>query len=160
MQRRQRGFTIVEIMIVVVIIAVLASVTLVVYNNVQNQSADTKRQNDIILLRNALKKYHDENGEYPKPDGCTEQPSLVECWKNQLQTTLIASGYLDKPVQPDRPITFMSGKNFAPNNTAYYLYYVPDPNIYALYVPLSSGDCKTGVNVNAVWWGGIKMCNF
>lgn len=39
MHKRNRGFTLIEIAIVIAIIAILTALTLVVYNNVQMQTA-------------------------------------------------------------------------------------------------------------------------
>lgn len=64
-KRSNRGFTIVEIAIVIVIIAVLATMTLLVYNNVQKQTRDTKRTNDATLFMSALDSYYSSTGEYP-----------------------------------------------------------------------------------------------
>lgn len=65
MKKFHRGFTLVETAIVIAIVGVLASLTLVVYNNVQKQSRDSKRTNDMKILSNALEKYYERNGEYP-----------------------------------------------------------------------------------------------
>ena len=67
-KRLSRGFTIVEIATVIFIIALLAILTLVVFNNVQAQSRDTSRTNDMSILGNMLERYYDKNGSYPA--GC------------------------------------------------------------------------------------------
>ncbi len=46
-QNRQRGFTIVELLIVVVVIAILAAITIVAYNGIQNRTHDTTVQADL-----------------------------------------------------------------------------------------------------------------
>lgn len=65
MRKRNHGFTLIEIAIVIAVIAILASLTLVVYNNVQMQSRDKKREVDMLILQNVLENYYRENGDYP-----------------------------------------------------------------------------------------------
>lgn len=66
---RQRGFTIVEIAIVVAIIGILAAITLVTFVQVQRQSRDDERNADIVTLKRALEHYYTDNGEYPATTG-------------------------------------------------------------------------------------------
>lgn len=52
-QTKQRGFTIVELLIVVVIIAILAAITIVAYNGIQNRAKSSAAQS---LANNVVKK--------------------------------------------------------------------------------------------------------
>jgi len=49
-----RGFTIVELLIVIVVIAILASISIVAYNGIQQRARDTARKSDLSSIRNAL----------------------------------------------------------------------------------------------------------
>lgn len=61
----QKGFTLVEMLIVIAIIAVLASVALVSVSGVRKSARDTKRVSDISKLQQQLEVYYSQNGSYP-----------------------------------------------------------------------------------------------
>ncbi|GJL81002.1 MAG: type II secretion system protein G [marine bacterium B5-7] len=73
---RQRGFTLIEIMVVVVIIGVLSTLVLPRVLGRQEQAFVTKAQSDIQALTNALKLYKLDNFKFPTTDLGLE--SLVE----------------------------------------------------------------------------------
>lgn len=62
---RKRGFTIVELLIVVVIIAVLASISVIVYSGVKRQAVHASVQSEASQLETQLGLYNAENGDYP-----------------------------------------------------------------------------------------------
>ena len=62
---RRAGFTIVELLIVIVVIGVLALVALTSFTNKQLYALDTRRIDDINRIRKALELYRAENEEYP-----------------------------------------------------------------------------------------------
>ena len=65
MSMNQRGFTIVELLIVIVVIGILAAITVVAYNGVQGRANDTAIQSDLSNLATKLEMYKVENGVYP-----------------------------------------------------------------------------------------------
>ena len=65
MVKRRLGFTIVELLIVIVVIAVLAVVTAVAYSGMQSRAQFTQLNSELGLINKALALYHAENGAYP-----------------------------------------------------------------------------------------------
>lgn len=61
----KKGFTIVELLVVVVVIAILASVTVVAYNGVTNRAKSSRAATVAQQYRQALISYYSLNGEYP-----------------------------------------------------------------------------------------------
>lgn len=51
---RKTGFTIVELLIVIVVIAILAAISIVAYNGIQNRSKVAKANSDLVTLRKAI----------------------------------------------------------------------------------------------------------
>lgn len=62
---RDRGFTIVELLIVIVVIGILASITVVAYNGIQGRARQTQLQSDIANVNKQILAYHATNGSYP-----------------------------------------------------------------------------------------------
>lgn len=59
------GFTIVELLIVIVVIGILAAITIVAFNGVQGRARDTQRISAIDDIRKALELYKADYGVYP-----------------------------------------------------------------------------------------------
>jgi prepilin-type N-terminal cleavage/methylation domain-containing protein len=60
-----KGFTIVELLIVIVVIGILAAITIVAYNGVQSRARDTRRLQEISSVYKAVLLYYTDNGSYP-----------------------------------------------------------------------------------------------
>lgn len=65
MWAKQKGFTIVELLIVIVVIAILAAITIVAFNGVQDRAKYTRTANDLSVINRAVQAYYSENGSYP-----------------------------------------------------------------------------------------------
>lgn len=62
---KQTGFTIVELLIVIVVIAILAAITIVAFNGVQTRARDSERIQKINNIAKAIELYKIDNGRYP-----------------------------------------------------------------------------------------------
>jgi prepilin-type N-terminal cleavage/methylation domain-containing protein len=60
-----KGFTIIELIIVIAIIAILTAITAVIYTGVQTRSRVTKAENDIKAVQKLVEAYKARNGTYP-----------------------------------------------------------------------------------------------
>lgn len=53
-QKNTSGFTIVELLIVIVVIGILAAITIVAYNGIQDRARNTKIKNDLAQIQKAI----------------------------------------------------------------------------------------------------------
>lgn len=65
MNRKAYGFTIVELLVVIVIIGILATISVVAYNGVSNNSNDVAVKSDLSNMAKKIQMIHAETGEYP-----------------------------------------------------------------------------------------------
>lgn len=65
MQKTKSGFTLVELLIVIVIIAILATITIVLYNGIQSRARDAAVYSDMHQFAVAVENFRSINGSYP-----------------------------------------------------------------------------------------------
>lgn len=61
----QEGFTIVELLIVIVVIAILATISIVAYTGIQNRANDSAIQNDLNNFAKKIQLAAADTGEFP-----------------------------------------------------------------------------------------------
>ena len=69
-KKLSEGFTLIEILIVVAIIAILASVVLVGLGPTQQAGRDARRISDLSEVQNSLELYYNKCGIYPGSESC------------------------------------------------------------------------------------------
>lgn len=65
LKSKQQGFTIVELLIVIVVIGILAALVITTFTGIQQKGRNTKRQTDINTLHSHLEAYYAQNSKYP-----------------------------------------------------------------------------------------------
>lgn len=86
MKRLQSGFSLVEIMVVVAIIAILSSVLYLNYSDYSAKSRDVERQSDVRTMQVAIELYKNKYGRYP--EGC----NAADRWSGHSPANSCASG--------------------------------------------------------------------
>ena len=61
-KQKQTGFTIVELLIVIVVIAILAAISITAYNGIQERARDSQRAQDMSTIKKALLMYDTIHG--------------------------------------------------------------------------------------------------
>ena len=141
---KRKGFTLIELLVVIAIIGMLASVVFATTNSARAKARDARRRAMVQQVKLALEFYYDTNNVYPSIGGDNNGYG----WSG-----------LAAPLSP-----YISRIDDDPRGATWHtIQYVRGPvgdNSYAIYMRYeSTGDCKTGVNINISWWGGaVPIC--
>jgi prepilin-type N-terminal cleavage/methylation domain-containing protein len=65
LKKRNEGFTIVELLIVIVVIGILALLVITTYSGIQQKARNSKRQTDIQSLQTQMEAFYSQEGYYP-----------------------------------------------------------------------------------------------
>ena len=77
-KKLERGFTIIELLIVIAIIAILAGLVITNYQGAQAKARDNIRVTNINSISSKLEEYHNENGAYPNTFDASTFPGIDE----------------------------------------------------------------------------------
>ena len=119
-KNKQSGFTIVELLIVIVVIGILAGLVITTFNGIQQKARDTERETDIKAMHAQVEAYWAQKGFYP---------SLTELNDRTATTGFVAINLkgLDSDAFKD------------PKGTSVNLSAAPAANTYAYAVTNSAG---------------------
>jgi type II secretory pathway pseudopilin PulG len=99
--RRTRGFTFIDVMIVIAFIAIVASIAIPKYNDASQVSAEAALMRDLQLIRQQIERYRALHGNCPDLDGLQQWEQMID------------EGYLHHP-----PVNPLNGSSLVVNNTA------------------------------------------
>ncbi len=130
-RRNQRGFTLIEVIVVIAVLGILTGTVLLAVGNQGSQSAVTACKADAKSVQTALEEYRsDNNGAYPSsggtyPFGPSSTSPNDPAWKLLLQPQ---TGFAGSPFMRDMPPT-----------SNYVVWWEVDPNGLA-HVYVDSGQ--------------------
>lgn len=111
----QKGFTLLELLVVIGIIAILVAVGTASYSTVQKKARDAKRKNDIKAIQSAVEQYYSVCGfTYPLPSSGTVG-SNITC--ANPATTVMES----VPKDPSTSLGYPYGSRGGAAGTDYYI---------------------------------------
>lgn len=162
-KKQKSGFTMIELLIVIVIMGILSAVGLGTFTSSQLKARDSKRKSDLKSITNALEVYYNDFGSYPVGNegailgcgaGASESCAAGSIWKNTTNDT-----------------TYMVQMPQDPSGGTYY-YISEDGSSYQIYAHLenekdrdvpvdSNGDSTYYTNPSDSGGScGIGVCNY
>jgi prepilin-type N-terminal cleavage/methylation domain-containing protein len=149
---RSRGFTIVELLIVIVVIAILAAISIVAYNGIQERGRNAKTASATKQYITALNLYAVDNSSYPGMracigDGYTYNGTAGVCGgETGISTNATFDAALSKYL-PQKPILNTKYVTIRTNTYRAGGYYDPGVGTYGVVYYLlegTSGGCDAG----------------
>lgn len=119
----KKGFTLVELMVVIVVIAILSGISMAAYTIYSNRSADTQAKSLVTQIKSAAEKYYARNQEYPtstvlqggnSPPNSTKYSTMASA----IDTSLAGISESKFKLFP------CSGTCTVPNSTGDFVYYL------------------------------------
>lgn len=95
LMRKEKGFTMVEMMVVLIIVAVLIAGGIKFYLGYIENSRVTKAKAQISTMQAALDTYYAENGVYPLGAGATNEAKLADLKVKMLNAGLVVTNTTD-----------------------------------------------------------------
>jgi len=89
LKKKGQGFTIVELLIVIVVIGILALLVITTYSGIQAKARNAKRESDIKALQTQIEAFFSQNGYYPSNTDMNSQAWLGTNMKSLDQNALI-----------------------------------------------------------------------
>lgn len=133
LKKRNQGFTIVELLIVIVVIGILALLVITTYSGIQQKARNSKRQTDLQSLQTQLEAFFSQNGYYPSLTDLNTGTSATTNAKSTWITTNMPSLDQNATVDPSNP------------NQSHQFASAPAAKVYSYQVYQSDGttSCET-----------------
>jgi type IV pilus assembly protein PilA len=102
LKKRDQGFTIVELLIVIVVIGILALLVITTYSGIQAKARNSKRQTDVQSIQTQVEAFFSENGYYPSRTDMNDNTFLSAKLKS------LDTGALVDPSNPTKSQTLVA----------------------------------------------------
>jgi len=151
MKKTTSGFTIVELLIVIVVIGILAAITIVAYNGIQTRAENAKTVAAVSAWVKAIRMYEADKGSWPTVNSCLGAPSTYlgvysgRCWPAEASGWVVNPTFLTQ-MEPYIGSSYPepSSKNISDNLVSQYrgaMFYratTTDMQIYATFLGVTT----------------------
>jgi prepilin-type N-terminal cleavage/methylation domain-containing protein len=152
--KKNAGFTLIEITVVMAIIGILAVISIGSYRTTQIKTRDSQRKNDMEQISNTVEVYYNDKGQYPlnsadnKINGCVSEATCEwgEDWSDENNTTYM----VEMPADPRDYLNY-----YYESDGTYFQVYARLENDLDYEVP-TSGDDPANYNISC----GDYNCNY
>lgn len=141
MRKYQKGFTLIEILVVIAIIAVLTGIGLASFQGAQAKARDAKRKGDLKAVATALQALYNDNQKFPNPTGDQNLSSYTPLTSNYIKSV---------PTDPlsGNPVYCI---NISTDNQSYTIYAkLENTNDTSIFSPSVSCNSVAGYNYKVV----------
>ena len=157
------GFTIVELLIVIVVIGVLAAIAVVAFNGIKTRAANAQTQSIVSTHAKTLRLYLNQAGSYPS--GLTLRACFdgtAACWAGAVQADSdilmsalkgISSSYPTQPAPANMTLSYGTEPDATKggNYTGWYIAYFLQTNV-------SCPSISSGYFLNSAFNGTSTIC--
>lgn len=179
--KQKSGFTIVELLIVIVVIAILAAITIVAYNGIQQRSQNSKTVTAASAWLKAMQMYKVDNGSWPTiynvclgtgykygPDG-TGTSGVAQCrqdtagWGIQESTAFntMLKKYVGESLPTPAFVTAVNTSELWKRGISYYQASGGPLRLDVAYAGSLSTCPSIGITTTVInVWGGNTICHY
>lgn len=128
-KQKKNGFTMIELLIVIVILGILSAIGLGSFTSSQQKARDSRRKSDLKSIGVALETYYNDNGGYPLGEVGTGY--ILGCSEDALEACDVGSSWAETG-----GATYMVQLPGDPSGGTYF--YVSDGSSYQIYARLEN----------------------